>query len=74
MEGNEILQNLRQAFERLMRTRLLISSPSEKVADVPLIYAILLAFCSPWVSAFAFLLGLFRRYSLRVETGLAKRE
>lgn len=73
MEGNEIMQNLRGALDRLMRTRLLVSSPNEKVADVPLIYAILLALASPVVTAFTFVLGWIRKYSIRVETRLARR-
>lgn len=73
MEGNEILQNLRAALERLLRMRLLVSSPREKVADVPLVYAALLALSCPAAAILAFLLGWARKYSLRIENQLMKR-
>ena len=74
MDGNEILQNLRAALERLLRLRLVVSSPNEKAADVPMLYAVLLALACPVVAVLTFLLGWARKYTLRIETRLARRE
>ena len=68
MDGQEIMQNLRGMLNRVLCTRLLVSSPHACVADVPIVYAILLAVATPVVSAAAFLLGALRHYAVRIET------
>ncbi|MCR4706904.1 MAG: hypothetical protein K5746_03045 [Clostridiales bacterium] len=74
MEGNEILNNLRTAFDRVMRMRLCVSSPAEKIADVPIVYSVLLALATPGAAVLALVLGWIRKYSLRVETRPIRRE
>ena len=67
MEINEMFANLRDAFLRLASYRLIVSSPREKVADVPLFYALFLLWATPVVCAGAVVLGLILRYGARFE-------
>ena len=73
MEGREILQNLYGALRRVMRVRMLVSSPAGKVADVPAVYAALLLLAAPWPCVLAFVVGAARRYTLRFEKQLERR-
>ena len=73
MDGNEIMGNLRAAFARLLSLRLIISSPSEKVADLPLLYVILLVLSTPLVSLCAVIGGLISHYGVRMERELERR-
>ena len=67
METREMLTNLKAAAERILAQRLIVTSPSAKVADVPLVYAIGLFLATPACCILAFILGLIRRYGLRLE-------
>ena len=73
MDMNEILANLRSALGKITRRRLIISSPHEKVADVPLVYAVLLALSSPFACVLAFLLGMAKHYAVSFEQELERR-
>ena len=68
-----MLSNLRAAAERILSQRLIVTSPSEKVADVPLVYAICLLLSAFPACVLAFVLGLIRRYSLRLERDADRR-
>ena len=57
MDFERIKQNLVNAFGQLMAMRLIVSSPSRKVADLPAAY----------VLAAALILGFLFRYGARFE-------
>ena len=67
MDTRDMMNNLRAAARRILAQRLIVTSPSEKIADVPLVYAVMLVLAVPWVSLIAFVLGLIRRFGLRLE-------
>ncbi len=73
MDTRDMLNNLRVAAERILSQRLIVTSPSEKVADVPLVYAVCLLLSAAPVCVLAFVLGLVRRYSLRLERDTDRR-
>ena len=67
MDFESIKNNLMNAFSQLCALRLIISSPSEKIADLPMLYVILAAFMAPWVVVMLVVLGLLTRHAARVE-------
>ena len=73
IDTKAILNNLKNAFEKLCRQRMIVSSPNEKVADVPVIWALLLLLATPVPCVIAFVLGLIRHYDLRFEQELERR-
>ena len=67
MDFERIKQNLMDALRQLMALRLIVSSPSCKVADLPAAYVLLAALMAPWVCGLLLLLGFFFRYGARFE-------
>lgn len=67
MDFEQIKDNLLNALGQLMALRVIITSPREKVADLPAIYVILAALLAPWVCAAAVIIGLLLRYAIRFE-------
>ncbi len=67
MDFEQIKDNLLNALGQLMALRLIVTSPREKVADLPAIYVILAALLAPWVCAAAVVIGLLFRYAIRFE-------
>ena len=67
MDFERIKQNLVNAFSQLMAMRLIVSSPSRKVADLPAAYVLAAALMAPWVCAAALILGFIFRYGARLE-------
>ena len=72
MDFENIKDNLLKALSQLMALRLIISSPSEKVADLPAAYALIAVLVAPVVCAALFVLGLVFRYGARFEKDAAK--
>lgn len=73
MDFEEIKNNLLDALGKLMALRVIVTSPSEKVADLPALYAILAVLLAPWAVVVIVLLGLAFRYAVRFETDATKR-
>ena len=67
MDFDRIRQNLMNAFNQLMAMRLIVSSPSKKVADLPAAYVLAAALMAPWVCAALLILGFLFRYGARFE-------
>lgn len=73
MDFEQIKNNLLDALGRLMALRVIITSPREKVADLPALYAILAVLLAPWAIVLSVVLGLIFRYAVRFETDVTKR-
>lgn len=67
MDFEKIKSNLLSALSQLMVLRLIVTSPNEKVADVPALYVLLAALLAPWVCLFVLALGFLRHYGARFE-------
>ena len=67
MDFERIKQNLLGALSQLMALRLIVSSPSCKVADLPAAYVLFAALMAPWVCLLALVLGFLFRYGARFE-------
>lgn len=67
MDFEQIKNNLLNALSQLMVLRMIVTSPSEKVADLPAIYVLLAALMAPWVCVCVFVLGLITRHAVRFE-------
>ena len=72
MDFEQIKNNLLDAIGRLMALRVIITSPREKVADLPALYAILAVLLAPWAVAVIIVLGLIFRYAIRFEKDATK--
>ena len=57
MDFEKIKSNLLAALGQLMVLRLIVTSPSEKVADLPALYVLLAALMAPWACLFVLVLG-----------------
>ena len=73
MDFEQIKNNLLDALGRLMALRVIITSPREKVADLPALYAILAVLLAPWAVVLSAVLGLVFRYAVRFETDAMKK-
>ena len=67
MDFDTIKRNLSNALCQLMALRLIVSSPSRKVADLPAAYVLAAVLLAPWVCAAALILGFVFRYAARFE-------
>ena len=67
MDFDSIKRNLSNALGQLMALRLIVSSPSRKVADLPAAYVLLSALMAPWVCAALLVVGFLFRYGARFE-------
>ena len=72
MDFERIKQNLSDSLRQLMALRLIVSSPSRKVADLPAAYVLIAALMAPWVCLFAVVLGFLFRYGARFEKDATK--
>ena len=63
----QILQNFRKAFQNILSYRVLVSSPTEKVADIPLIVVIIAALMALPASVFIALIAILTGHRLRLE-------
>ena len=67
MDFEEIQRNLMNALAQLMALRLIVSSPSEKVGDLPAVYVLIVALFAPYVCVGVAVLGLIFTYRARFE-------
>lgn len=67
MDFEEIQRNLMNALAQLLALRLIVSSRSEKVGDLPAVYVLLCALMTPMLVVALVVLGFLFRYSARFE-------
>ena len=67
MDFEQIKQNLLNALAQLLALRVIVTSPSEKVADLPAVYVLLAAMLTPGGCMVVLLLGLVTRHAVRFE-------
>ena len=67
MDFQQIQQNLLNALGQLLSLRLIVSSPNEKVADLPALYALVAALMAPLLVVALAVAGFVARYSARFE-------
>lgn len=67
MDFEAIKNNLLNAFSQLMALRLIVSSPREKVADVPALYVLVAVLLAPRICVLALVLGFIFHYGARFE-------
>ena len=67
MDFEQIRENLLNALGQLMALRVIVTSPSEKIADLPALYVILAALLAPGLCAVVVVLGFLFRYAVRFE-------
>ena len=61
------MQNFRKAFQNVLSYRVLVTSPSEKVADLPLAVLIIVALMAPAASAIITLIAILTGHRPRLE-------
>lgn len=67
MDFEQIKNNLLSALGQLLALRVIVTSPSEKVADLPAMYVLLAALMAPGACVVIVLLGLVTRHAVRFE-------
>jgi len=67
MDFESIKKNLMNAFSQLCALRLIVSSPREKIADLPALYVLIAALIAPYVCVALLLLGFLTRHGARFE-------
>lgn len=67
MDFETIKRNLLNAFSQLCALRLIVSSPREKVADLPALYVVLAVLLAPYICIALLVLGFILRYGARFE-------
>lgn len=72
MDFEQIKNNLLNALGRLLALRVIVTSPSEKVADLPAVYVLLAALLAPGMVVVVVLLGLVTRHAVRFEKDAVK--
>ena len=72
MDFEQIKNNLLSALSQLLALRLIVTSPSAKVADLPAVYVILAALMAPGACVVVLLLGLVTRHAVRFEKDAVK--
>ena len=72
MDFEQIKNNLLHALGQLMALRMIVTSPNEKVADLPALYVLLAALMTPGGCVVVLLLGLLTRHALRFEKDVSK--
>ena len=65
MDFETIKNNAMNAFRQLSVLRVIVTSPNEKVADVPALYALAAVLLAPWVCGAALLLTFFLSKPIR---------
>ena len=72
MDFETIKNNAMNAFRQLSVLRVIVTSPNEKVADVPALYALAAVLLAPWVCGAALILGFLFHYGIRFEKDAVK--
>lgn len=72
MDFEQIKNNLLSALSQLLALRMIVTSPNEKVADVPVLFALIVLVHIPVLCVAAAALGLVRRYAVRFEKDAAR--
>ena len=72
MDFEQIKNNLLNALGQLMALRVIVTSPREKVADLPALYVLLAALLTPGACVVVLALGLVTRHALRFEKDVSK--
>lgn len=72
MDFEDVQRNLANALAQLMALRLVVSSPNEKVGDLPALYVLLAALLAPWLCVAALVLGFLFKYRARFERDAMK--
>lgn len=67
MDFEQIKNNLLNAMRQLIALRVIVTSPREKVADLPALYVLLAVLMTPIVCIAALVLGFVFRYAIRFE-------
>lgn len=73
MDFGQIRNNLMNAAAQLLALRVIVTSPSEKVADLPALYVLAAVLLAPVVCVLALVLGFLGRYAVRFEKDAAPR-
>ena len=73
MDFEQIKNNLISAASQLLSLRVIVTSPSEKAADLPALSVLLAALLAPGACAVVVVLGFLRRYAVRFEKDASKR-
>lgn len=73
MDFEQIKDNLMNALSQLAALRVIVTSTSEKVADLPALYVLLAALMAPGACAVVIVLGFLRRYAIRFEKDASRR-
>ncbi|MBQ9321207.1 MAG: DUF4342 domain-containing protein [Eubacterium sp.] len=73
MDSNQILANLRNAFNNILRYRITVTSAEEKVADLPLLVVIVAALMVPKACVVAAVAALATQHHFRMEKDLEVR-
>lgn len=72
MDFETIKNNLLNAFSQLCALRLIISSPREKIADLPALYILISVLIAPYLCAALLVAGFVLRYGARFEKDAQK--
>ncbi len=75
MDFETIKQNLLNALNQILQMRLIVSSPHELVADLPLLYVLVALLMSKYIRILFLIvvvLGFVCRYSARIERDLTR--
>lgn len=67
MDFEQIKNNLLNALAQLLALRVIVTSPNEKVADLPAVYVLLAALMTPGGCVVVLLLGLVTKHAVRFE-------
>lgn len=73
MDFEQIRNNLMNAVAQLLALRVIVTSPSEKVADLPALYVLAAALLAPAACVVVLVLGFLCRYAVRFEKDAARR-
>lgn len=72
MDFEQIKRNLLDALSQLLALRVIVTSRSEKVADLPAIYVLLAVMMTPGACVVVLLLGLVTKHAVRFEKDVVK--
>ena len=72
MDFEQIKNNLLDALGQLMVLRMIVTSSSEKIADLPAVYVLLCALTAPGVCAAIAVLGFLTKHAVRFEKDAVK--
>ena len=73
MDFEQIKNNLMNAAAQLLSLRVIVTSPSEKAADLPALYVLAAVLLAPAACALAVVLGFLFRYAIRFERDASRR-